>query len=376
MTLLKLNQVDGFDCPGCAWPDPDPSHRHTAEFCENGAKAVAEEATSAASAGVLRRALVDDLDEHTDYWLGQQGRITEPMVRHAGRRPLRADRVGRGLRGSRDDAARLDDPDQAVFYTSGRTSNEAAFLYQLFVRAYGTNNLPDCSNMCHESTGVGARRDDRHRQGQRDPRRRPRRRAHPHRRPEPRHQPPADAHARWRSAKRHGATIIAVNPLPEAGLRASQPADPAGLSGLGHRRRPTCSCRSGSTATWRCFQALGGAAGRQGGRRPGGRRPGRSRPGVHPQAHHRVRRVGRPHAGARLGRRRRRHGLDRSLIEQAADLLATSKRTVTCWAMGITQHRNAVATIKEIANLAFAAGQHRQAGCGHLSRARALQRAG
>ena len=177
-TLLRLNQADGFDCQGCAWPDPDPSHRHTAEFCENGAKAVAEEATrSRVDREFFAEHPIDDLAATApSYWLGQQGRITEPMVLRAGRHPLRADRLGRRLRADRPaTCSALDRPDEAIFYTSGKTSNEAAFVYQLFARAFGTNNLPDCSNMCHESTAVGARRDDRHRQGLGQPRGHPRR---------------------------------------------------------------------------------------------------------------------------------------------------------------------------------------------------------
>ena len=166
-TLLKLNQVDGFDCQGCAWPDPSPEHRHTAEFCENGAKAVTEEAT-------LRRVgrdffaahPIDELHDRTDYWLGQQGRITEPMVLREGATHYEPIALGRRLRADRRATSTgWPRPDEAIFYTSGKTSNEAAFVYQLFVRAFGTNNLPDCSNMCHESTSVGPGRGDRHRQG-------------------------------------------------------------------------------------------------------------------------------------------------------------------------------------------------------------------
>ena len=155
-TLLKLNQVDGFDCQGCAWPDPDAGHRHTAEFCENGAKAVTEEAT-------LRRLdrrffaehPVAELADRTDFWLGQQGRLTEPMVLRPGGTHYEPigweeafETIGSHLRD-------LASPDEAIFYTSGKTSNEAAFAYQLLARSFGTNNLPDCSNMCHESTSVG-----------------------------------------------------------------------------------------------------------------------------------------------------------------------------------------------------------------------------
>ena len=145
-TLRKLNQADGFDCMSCAWPDPDPDDRHTAEFCENGAKAVAEEATKKrAGSDFFAAHSIAELDEHDEMWLGQQGRITHPMVKRPGGthyEPIAwSDAfalIGEHLTG-------LDSPDEAIFYTSGRTSNEAAFLYQLFVRAYGTNNLPDCS---------------------------------------------------------------------------------------------------------------------------------------------------------------------------------------------------------------------------------------
>ncbi|WP_374316409.1 molybdopterin-dependent oxidoreductase, partial [Microbacterium sp.] len=141
-TLVRVNQKDGFDCPGCAWPEEDK--RHVAEFCENGAKAVAEEAT-------LRRVgpeffaahSIDELRGHDDWWLGQQGRLTHPMILDEGAthyRPIGWDDALREIAGA---MTSLDDPDDAVFYTSGRTSNEAAFLYQLLVRGLGTNNLPD-----------------------------------------------------------------------------------------------------------------------------------------------------------------------------------------------------------------------------------------
>ncbi len=155
LALVRVNQASGFDCPGCAWPEPAAGQRSHAEFCENGAKAVAEEAT-------LRRLTADFFAQHpiselagrSDHWLGQQGRLTEPMVRRRGSDhyepiswddafTLAADRL-RGLASA----------DEAIFYTSGRTSNEAAFCWQLLARAFGTNNLPDCSNMCHESSGL------------------------------------------------------------------------------------------------------------------------------------------------------------------------------------------------------------------------------
>src|ERR1700730_6354115 len=234
--LLQLNQFDGYDCPGCAWPDPD-SERAVAEFCENGAKAVAEEGTKErVGPEFFARHSVAELSERSDFWLGKQGRLTHPMVLTKGaahHQPISWAEafamLGRELNA-------LSSPDEAVFYTSGRTSNEAAFLYQLFVREFGTNNLPDCSNMCHESSGAGLSEtigigkgtvtlDDFARAqvvmviGQN----------------------PGTNHPRMltalQSAKRHGAKIIAINPLPEAGLmRVKNPQEFGGIFGSGTPR--------------------------------------------------------------------------------------------------------------------------------------------
>lgn len=153
--LKNLNQKKGIDCPGCAWPDPDKRSK-LGEFCENGVKAIAEEAQhKLADEAFFKQHTIDSLRKKSDYWLGQQGRLAHPMIRHEGKpryEPIEwkeaFSKIGEHLKS-------LNHPDEAVFYTSGRTSNEAAFLYQLFVRKFGTNNLPDCSNMCHESSGVG-----------------------------------------------------------------------------------------------------------------------------------------------------------------------------------------------------------------------------
>jgi len=157
-TLRLLNQREGFDCPGCAWPEPqqaDGGHRHVAEFCENGAKAVAEEATKRrVGRDFFAKHTIEELRGKTDYWLGQQGRITEPFVLRDGAthyEPISWDGAFDLIAG---EMKALEDPNEAIFYTSGRTSNEAAFAYQLMVRSFGTNNLPDCSNMCHESSGA------------------------------------------------------------------------------------------------------------------------------------------------------------------------------------------------------------------------------
>ena len=228
-TLLRLNQVDGFDCQGCAWPDPDPEHRHTAEFCENGAKAVAEEATKLrVGPEFFAEHSLADLEERSEFWLGKQGRITEPVVRRAGGthyEPISWDDAFALIAGHLRELA---SPDEAIFYTSGKTSNEAAFAYQLFVRAFGTNNLPDCSNMCHESTsvalaetiGIGKGSVSLHDvetaeliviAGQN----------------------PGTNHPRMLSAleqaKKNGARIVSVNPLREAGLvRFKNPQKPKG----------------------------------------------------------------------------------------------------------------------------------------------------
>lgn len=153
--LLKVNQKLGFDCPGCGWPEPD-GDRAIAEFCENGVKAVAHEATKKVITDqFFQQWSLEALGQQSDFWLGQQGRLTRPMKKDAGGTHYRPvsweeafDTLARHLNA-------LDDPNEAIFYTSGRTSNEAAFLYQLFARLYGTNNLPDSSNMCHESSSVG-----------------------------------------------------------------------------------------------------------------------------------------------------------------------------------------------------------------------------
>jgi anaerobic selenocysteine-containing dehydrogenase len=154
LLLLRTNKPDGFDCPGCAWPDKD--HTSTFQFCENGAKAVTWEATKKRVPPEFFAAhTVTDLLKWTDYELENEGRLTHPMAYDAASdtyTPISWDdafsRIGEVLRG-------LPSPDMAEFYTSGRASNEAAFLFNIFAREYGTNNFPDCSNMCHEATSVG-----------------------------------------------------------------------------------------------------------------------------------------------------------------------------------------------------------------------------
>jgi len=358
-TLSVINQPDGFDCPGCAWPEAAPGERHHIEFCENGAKAVAEEATTArAEPAFFAAHSVADLAGRSDYWLGNQGRLTHPMVKRPGAthyEPIGWDDAF-GL--VADHLRALDDPDRAVFYTSGRTSNEAAFAYQLMVRAYGTNNLPDCSNMCHEATsvalgdaiGVGkgsVRLDDFvHADvvlvvGQN----------------------PGTNHPRMlgtlAAAKAAGATIVAINPLPEAGLlRFKDPQRPSGIVGggtaLADHHLPI---RIGGDQA--LFQYWNRSLLERDAERPG------------TIDHDFV--AAYTHGFDDLARHLRsldperllaRTGLDRRPVDEVFELIAGAGRLIVCWAMGITQHRNAVPTVREITNLALLGGHVGRSGAG------------
>ncbi len=352
-TLLRLNQVDGFDCQGCAWPDPAPGHRHTAEFCENGAKAVAEEATrQLLDRQFFAEHSVADLAGRTEFWLGKQGRITEPMVLRPGGTHYEPISWDDAFATMADHLRRLDHPDQATFYTSGKTSNEAAFVYQLFVRAFGTNNLPDCSNMCHESSGsalvdtIGIGKgsvslEDIHQAklilvvGQN----------------------PGTNHPRMLSAleeaKSHGARIISINPLQEAGLvRFKNPQNVKGMTvgtALADLHLPIRL--NGDLAF---FQAVGALL-------------------VEWDAldHDFLDEYTtgfdayRDHvADLDWAKVEASTGLTREQITEAARMIAASPATVTCWAMGITQHHNGVGTIKEIVNVALLQGNIGKPGAG------------
>lgn len=353
-TLLDLNQADGFDCMSCAWPDPDPESRHTAEFCENGAKAVAEEATrDRATPEFFARHSIADLDTHDEYWLGQQGRITHPMVKRPGGthyEPLSWDEafdiVGQHLRG-------LDSPDRATFYTSGRASNEAAFTYQLFVRAFGTNNLPDCSNMCHESTSVALAESIGIGKGSvslRD--------IYDAKLIVIAGQNPGTNHPRMLSAleiaKRRGAKIIAINPLREAGLvNFRNPQEVKGVVGRG-TDIADLYLRIRINGDLALFQAFGhlllqwGAIDRE--------FVDTYTTGFDAWAEH----VGDLDWDTVL----EATGLTREEIEEAARMIADSPATIYCWAMGLTQHRNSVATIKEVTNVALVRGDIGKRGAG------------
>ncbi len=358
-TLAKINQPGGFDCPGCAWPEPGAGAHHL-EFCENGAKAVAEEGTlRRIGRSFFARHSVADLQERSGYWLGQQGRLTEPMFLAEGATHYAPiswddayDLIARELRA-------LDSPDEAAFYTSGRTSNEAAFAYQLLVRAFGTNNLPDCSNLCHESSSVALSEtigigkgsvtindlvdaDLIVIAGQN----------------------PGTNHPRMlttlEEAKERGAKILTINPLPEAGLsRFDNPQKLAGLIGNGTELTDLfLQVRlGGDHALFRAFNHLLLAA-------------DDSRPGsLLDHEFLRERTLGLDALRADLATldwaaTETATGLTRAEIEEAFALLRASERTVVCWAMGLTQHRDAVATIQEIVNTLLLRGMIGRRGAG------------
>jgi molybdopterin-dependent oxidoreductase alpha subunit len=353
-TLLRVNQVDGFDCPGCAWPEPEPGDRSRFEFCENGAKAVAEEATVRRVGPAFFAAhSVGDLAERSDHWLGQQGRLTQPMHRAAGDdhyRPISWDDAFELLAA---ELRALPHPDRAVFYTSGRTSNEAAFLYQLLVRCFGTNNLPDCSNMCHESSGVALTEtigvgkgsvtlDDIHAAdlivvvGQN----------------------PGSNHPRMltslQEAKRRGARIVAVNPLPEAGLiRFKNPQSIRGVLGKGTVLADLfLQVRVGADLP--LFQLLNRYVVDAGG-------VDEEFVSAHTDGYEELAEHLRALDPAEL---LVAAGLDEAGVRAAADLVLGSRRTIVCWAMGLTQHRQAVATIREIVNLLLLRGSIGKPGAG------------
>ncbi len=353
-TLRRLNQVHGFDCMGCAWPDPDPEHRSFAEFCENGAKAVAEEATKRrADRAFFARHPVAELATWSDFQLGQQGRLTEPMLLREGGTHYEPVSWEEAIALVADTLRGLDTPGEAVFYTSGRASNEAAFTFQLFARAFGTNNLPDCSNMCHESTSVALAESIGIGKGSvslQD--------VHEAELVVIAGQNPGTNHPRMLSALEacveNGGTVVAVNPLPETGLlKFDNPQKVRGLTGVGtDLASEFLPIRLGGDLA--LFQALGALLLERG--------------AVDQEF------IDRHTTGFESWKQHvkdldwdvvdRATGLPREQIERVADLLAASKRTVFCWAMGITQHKHAVATVKEITNVALLQGNIGKPGAG------------
>jgi molybdopterin-dependent oxidoreductase alpha subunit len=358
-TLLKINQAGGVDCPGCAWPEPDRERSHF-EFCENGAKHVADEATTKRiMPEFFQEWSVAELSHQSDQWLGAQGRLTHPMLLHRDAthyEPVSWDGAFELIAGELNS---LNYPDQAIFYTSGRTSNEAAFLYQLFVRQFGTNNLPDCSNMCHESSGsalnetIGVGKGTVTLEdfdaaqaifviGQN----------------------PGTNHPRMLSslerAKRNGCRLVHINPLPEVGMtRFKHPQHVLGLLGRGTALADLfLQVRiNGDVALLKGIMKAVLALEEQ--------RPGK----VLDYDFIRSYTSGFEEFASALGAVSwtdivAQSGVAKDEIEKSAQIFAESERTIFCWAMGLTQHRNAVANIQEIVNLMLLRGQVGKPGAG------------
>ncbi|KTT23968.1 FdhF/YdeP family oxidoreductase [Pseudacidovorax intermedius] len=357
-TLLSANQPDGFDCPGCAWPDRN--HQSTFEFCENGAKAVAAEATARrAGPEFFARHTVAELAQQSDFWLEDQGRLTHPMAYDAATdRYLPIDwdeafaRIARHLNA-------LPDPDQAIFYTSGRASNEAAFLYQLFVREYGTNNFPDCSNMCHEPSGAAMKPqigvgkgtvtlDDFTQAdaififGQN----------------------PGTNHPRMlgelRAAHKRGARIVSFNPLRERGLeRFADPQDKREMATLG-----------ATPISTHYFQLrAGGDLAAAKGMMKHLLEVEAARGGVLDHGFIAEHTTGFEALAADLRAEdwavlEEESGLMQAQLRSAGDVYLGARSAIVCWGMGITQHPHSVATIQMLTNLLLLRGNIGRPGAG------------
>ena len=350
--LRIINQTDGFDCPGCAWPER--RDRHLIEFCENGAKAVADAAThDRCTPQFFATHSIAELARHDDHWLNQRGRLTAPMIRREDSshyEPITWD-AAFALIG--DELRALASPDQAAFYTSGRTSNEAAFLYQLMVRGFGTNNLPDCSNMCHESTSVALAEaigigkgtvtfedfdatDLVIVAGQN----------------------PGTNHPRMlgvlEEVKRRGGRMIAVNPLPEAGLlRFRNPQRPSGVIGRGTLLADVhLPIRlGGDQALFRWFARRALDVGNVDNAFIDEHTSGfeEYRTGIERDDPEEL-------AAAT--------GLTAEQLNEAWAEVVRAERIIICWAMGITQHRDSVSTIRDITNFALLTGNIGRPGAG------------
>ncbi|MFJ9667048.1 FdhF/YdeP family oxidoreductase [Streptomyces sp. NPDC101219] len=352
LTLLSVNQKNGFDCPGCAWPEPE--HPHRAEFCENGAKAVAEEATlRRVTPEFFARHPVSDLAGRSGYWLGQQGRLTHPVYLPDGGDRYEPVTWERAFDIVAEEIDALSSPDEAVFYTSGRTSNEAAFLYQLFARELGTNNLPDCSNLCHESSGsalsetIGVGKgsvllEDLYQAdliivaGQN----------------------PGTNHPRMLSAlekaKANGARIISVNPLPEAGLeRFKNPQTAKGLTTGAALNDLFLQIRlGGDQALFRVLNKLILET------------PGAVDEDFVREHTHGFEEFAETARAAGWDEALTATGLTREDIERCLRMVLESERIIVCWAMGLTQHKHSVPMIREIVNFLLLRGNIGRPGAG------------
>ena len=358
--LANLNQKKGMDCPGCAWPDPDEKRAFLAEYCENGAKAVAEEATKKRVSPIFFAShSISEISKLSDYEIGKKGRITHPVVLNKEGNYYEEISWKDAFKLIGAELNKLKSPDEAIFYTSGRTSNEAAFLYQLFVRQFGTNNLPDCSNMCHESSGVALSdtlgigkgsvtlEDFTHAElvivmGQN----------------------PGTNHPRMLNAlgktKKRGGKIITINPLPEVGLmNYRDPQNP--LKWVGKAQKLTDIFLqvkiNGDVALLKIiFKLLW------------------EKEKKNPNTvfdHHFIKEHTTGYQDfiehietISIDELIPQTGIDFKTIEDAANLIAQKKRIIICWAMGLTQHKNGVDNIREIVNLLLLKGSIGKNGAG------------
>ncbi len=356
---LKINQKGGFDCPGCAWPDPDDERSKLGEYCENGMKAIAEETQNKTiGADFFTEHSVDELASWSDFEIGKSGRLVEPLFLAEGAthyQPISWEvafnKVGRHLND-------LENPDEAIFYTSGRTTNEAAFLYQLFVREYGTANLPDCSNMCHEASssalsetlGIGkgsVTLDDLYKAelvmviGQN----------------------PGTNHPRMLSAlekcKNNGGKIIAINPLPEAGLiKFTNPQNPIKLLTGGTQIADVFVpiTINGDVAFMKAIllkllekeERIGNVF---------------DKDFINEYTHSYDEFIS-DLKTYNFEDCLQASGVTKAVFDKAFDLILNKKKIIICWAMGLTQHENAVDNIREIVNLLLLKGSIGKEGAG------------
>jgi molybdopterin-dependent oxidoreductase alpha subunit len=358
--LKNINQKDGFDCPGCAWPDPDAKRAFLAEYCENGAKAVAEEATkNKVSPLFFATHSIAALSKLSDYEIGKSGRITHPMYLPAGKDHYEEISWEAAFSIIGKELNSLESPDEALFYTSGRTSNEAAFLYQLFVRQFGTNNLPDCSNMCHESSGAAlvetlgigkgsVTLDDFNHadlvivMGQN----------------------PGTNHPRMLTAlsetKKNGGKIITVNPLPEVGLmNYKDPQNP--LKWLGSGQDLTDLFLqvkiNGDVALLKIILKLM-----------------KEKEVENPGSVFNHDFIDKKTAGIKemlddlenysIHEMLPQTGISLEIIKEATTLIINNEKIIICWAMGLTQHKNAVDNIRELVNILLLKGSIGKKGAG------------
>ena len=358
--LARINQPNGFDCPGCAWPDPPAGERTAFEFCENGAKAAMAEGTKRrVTPAFFKQHALEDLLGRTDHWLEAQGRLTHPMIKRRGAthyEPLSWAEAFAHIAGALNALA---DPNEAIFYTSGRTSNEAAFLYQAFARHFGTNNMPDCSNMCHESSGRGlgatigigkgtVSLEDFYEAdaivviGQN----------------------PGTNHPRMLSAlelaKKNGAKVVSINPLLERGLER-----------FGHPQKPTALLGASTSISDLYLQVRinGDVALLKGVMKIILEREAQAPGTVLDHAFIEQHTVHFEDFKAALEAQPfeplvEQSGIARAQMEELADLYIASEATIVCWAMGLTQHKNGVANIQEVVNLLLLRGNLGKPGAG------------